>query len=184
MKTVLWFKMLLNMANIVMMSAIRYIIALIMIIKIFQFRHPDLTANAYKVSQLQTTRKFCSSGLFTCGTHHLPRDDGHFLRQCLLLGDHPLHLHPGHRLSELCALLQPRNGGWRWWGWGGGFTRERKCWISLEAQSQNSGQVRSNLLTKPISTVADVLLFIKGGQADVPSRPITTWSLERKLQNQ
>ena len=41
--------MLLNMANIVMMSAIRYIIALIMIIKIFQFRHPDLTANAYKV---------------------------------------------------------------------------------------------------------------------------------------
>lgn len=29
----------------------RYIIALIMIIKIFQFRHPDLTANAYKVKK-------------------------------------------------------------------------------------------------------------------------------------
>ena len=38
-----------TLANLVMISAIRYIIALIMIIKIFQFRHPDLTANAYKV---------------------------------------------------------------------------------------------------------------------------------------
>ena len=27
-----------------------YVMAIIMIIKIFQFRHPDLTANAYKVT--------------------------------------------------------------------------------------------------------------------------------------
>ena len=31
------------------MSVVRYIMALIMTIKVFQFRHPDLTANAYKV---------------------------------------------------------------------------------------------------------------------------------------
>ena len=29
-----------------------YIMAIIMIVKIFQFRHPDLTANAYKVSNI------------------------------------------------------------------------------------------------------------------------------------
>ena len=39
-----------------MMSSIRYIIALLMIIKIFQFRHPDLTANAYKVT-LKVSKK-------------------------------------------------------------------------------------------------------------------------------
>ena len=79
-------------------------------------------------------RKFCSSGFLTCGTGHLPRDDGHLLRQCLLLGVHPLHLHPGHRPSQLCPLLQPHHGGGRGWrGRKGGFTRRRrrrgKRWI-------------------------------------------------------
>lgn len=41
----------------VMMSFVRYIIAMIMIIKIFQFRHPDLTANAYKVVRLEQQKK-------------------------------------------------------------------------------------------------------------------------------
>ena len=49
------------------------------------------------------------SGVFACGADHFPGDDRYFLWQRLLLGDHPHHLHDGHDLGLLRALLQPRH---------------------------------------------------------------------------
>lgn len=87
----------------------RYIMAMIMFVKVFQFRHPDLSANAYKVGFTKQKNIIVITTflvVFPDCRHNLHGGDRHLLRKLFILDCLSDRLRAGDYFVEFYFLLQ------------------------------------------------------------------------------